>query len=181
MVVSAGVLLIVGGVCACAPLFKPVSKALERFLATIGFIFGIVVLVVAIDYALAFNLLSSIIAIPSPADLSSVGSPYLKYFLPAMILLGVLLVSRPIRNIRWASLISLAVGLLIPYLLRTLFPSLSTTVLVIAFLIAALAIYTLLKFVEDIFKLISSILAFPPIAIAIGLVNIYFGVLFFSI
>jgi hypothetical protein len=38
-----------------------------------------------------------------------------------------------------------------------------------------------LRFVEDIFNLIGSILAFPPISIAIGLVNIYFGILFFSV
>ena len=181
MVVSAGVLLIVGGLCALAPLFKRASHALERFLTILGLFLGIVVLVVAVDYALALNFLSSLTQIPSPTDLSSLSSPYLKYFLPAMIVLGVLLVSRPIRNVRWASLISLAVGLLIPYFLRSLLPSLSTTVLAIVFLIAALAIYTLLRFVEDIFNVIGSILAFPPIAIAIGLVNIYFGILFFSV
>jgi hypothetical protein len=175
MAISAGILLIIGGLCACSPLFKRVSKSLERFLAIIGFLIGIVVLVVAVDYGLALNFLSSIIQIPAPADLSP--TTYLKYFLPAMIILGILLVSRPIKNIRWASLISLAVGLLVPYFLRILFPSLSTTVLVIVFLIGAVAIYTLLKFVEDIFKLISSILAFTPVALAIGLVNIYFGVL----
>ena len=175
MVVSAGWLLIIGGLCACAPLFKRASKGLERFLAIIGFLVGIVVLIVAVDYGLALNFLSSVLQIPAPADLSS--TTYLKYFLPAMIILGILLVSRPIKNIRWASLISLAVGLLVPYFLRILFPSLSTTILAIVFLIAALAIYTLLKFVEDIFKLVSSILAFTPIALAIGLVNIYFGIL----
>jgi hypothetical protein len=175
MALSAGIILIIGGLCACSPLFKRVSKTLERFLAIIGLLVGIVVLIVAVDYGLALNFLSSVIQIPAPADLSS--TTYLKYFLPAMIILGILLVSRPIKNIRWASLISLAVGLLVPYFLRILFPSLSTTVLVIVFLIAAVAIYTLLKFVEDIFKLISSILAFTPIALAIGLINIYFGVL----
>ena len=181
MVVSAGILLIAGGLCACAPLFKRLSQALGRFLTIVGLFLGIVVLVVAVDYALALNFLSSYTQIPSPADLASLSSPYLKYFLPAMIVMGVLLVSRPIRNVRWASLISLAVGLLILYFLRTLLPSLSTTVLAIVFLVAILAIYTLLRFVEDIFDFIGSVLAFPPIAIAIGLVNIYFGILFFSI
>ena len=183
MVVSASVLLIVGGLCACAPLFKRASQALGRALTIGGFSVGIVVLIVAFDYALALNFLSSITQIPSPTDLASLSSPYLKYFLPAMIILGILLVSRPIRNIRWASLIALAVGLLIPYVLRTFLPSIfsSTTVLAIIFLIATLAIYTLLRLVEDIFKFISSVLAFPPIAIAIGLVNIYFGILFLSV
>jgi len=181
MVFSAGIILVVGGLCACAPLFKRASKGLGRFLTIVGFLLGILVLVIAVDYALSLNFLSSFTQIPSPADLSSLSSPYLKYFLPAMIVLGILLVSQPIRKVRWASLISLGVGLLIPYFLRSLFPTLSTTVLAIVFLIAALAIYTLLRFIEDIFNFIGSILAFPPIAIAIGLVNIYFGILFFSI
>ena len=181
MVFSAGIILVVGGLCACAPLFKRASKGLGRFLTIVGFLLGILVLVIAVDYALSLNFLSSFTQIPSPADLSSLSSPYLKYFLPAMIVLGILLVSQPIRKVRWASLISLALGLLIPYFLRSLFPSLTTTVLAIVFLIAALAIYTLLRFLEDIFNFIGSILAFPPIAIAIGLVNIYFGILFFSI
>ena len=181
MALSAAILLILGGLCACAPRFKRASKSLERFLAGLGFVVGIFVLIVAVDYALFLNVLSSIIQIPSPADIATLSSPGLKYFLPAMIILGILLVSRPIRNIRWASLISLAVGLLVPYLLREVFPGLSTTVLLIAFLIAAVAIYTVLKFVEDIFKLVSSILAFPPVAIVIGLVNIYFGIVFLSI
>ena len=170
--------MIVGGLCACSPLFRRVSKGLERFLALVGFLIGIIVFIVAVDYGLALNFLSSIIQIPAPADLSS--SAYLKYFLPAMIILGILLVSRPIKNIRWASLISLAVGSLVLYFLRILFPSLGPTVLVIVFLIAAAAVYLLLKFVEDIFKLVSSILAFTPIAIAIGLINIYFGALLLS-
>ncbi len=181
MVVSAGVILIVGGLCALAPLFKRASQALARFLTIVGFFVGIVVFVVAVDYALSLNFLSSYTQIPQ--DLSSLSSPYLKYFLPAMIVLGVLLVSRPIKNVRWASLISLSLGLLVPYFLRALFPSIfsGTIALAIVFLIVTLAIYTLLRFVEDIFKLISSILAFAPIAIAIGLVNIYFGILFFSV
>jgi hypothetical protein len=181
MVVSAGILLVVGGLCALAPLFKRVSQGLGRFVTILGLSLGIVVLVVAVDYALALYFLSSVIQIPRPADLSSLSSPYLKYFLPAMIVLGVLLVSRPIRNVRWASLISLAVGLLVTYFLQTVFSSVGTTVLVVVFLIATLAIYTLLRFVEDIFNLIGSILAFTPISIAIGLVNIYFGILFLSV
>jgi hypothetical protein len=179
MVISAGIILVAGGLCACAPLFKRFSQTLGRALSVIGFLVGIVVLIVAVDYALGFNFLSGAIS----DALVATSSPYLKYFLPAMILLGILLISRPIRNVRWASIISLALGLLISYFLRTVLPSLftSSTVLVIVFLIATLAIYTLLRFVEDLFDFIGSVLAFPPIAIAVGLVNIYFGILFFSV
>ena len=179
MLVSAGIILVVGGLCGCAPLFKRVSQSLGRALSVLGFIVGIVVLIVAVDYALGFNFLSGAIS----DALAATSSPYLKYFLPAMILLGILLISRPIRNVRWASILSLALGLLVSYFLRTLLPSLftSSTVLVIVFLIATLAIYTLLRFVEDLFDFIGSVLAFPPIAIAVGLVNIYFGIQFFSV
>jgi hypothetical protein len=179
MVFSAGIILVVGGLCACAPLFKRISQGLGRALSVLGFLVGILVLIVSIDYALGLGFLSSAVS----DAVAATSSPYLKYFLPAMILLGILLISRPIRNVRWASIISLALGLLIAYFLRTFLPSLftSTTVLVIVFLIATLAIYTLLRFVEDLFEFVGSVLAFPPIAIAIGLVNIYFGILFFSI
>jgi hypothetical protein len=179
MVLSAGIILLVGGLCACAPLFKRASQSLGRALSVLGFLVGIVVLVVAIDYALNLGYLSGTIS----DAVASTSSPYLKYFLPAMILLGILLISRPIRNVRWASLLSLALGVLIAYFLRTFIPSLFTgsTVLVIVFIIATLAIYTLLRFVEDIFEFIGSVLAFPPIAVLIGLVNIYFGIVFFTV
>ena len=177
MGISAGILLIIGGICACAPLFRRVSKGLERVPELIGFFVGIMILIVAVDYSFGGNLLYN--AIQTPSHTSSAYA-YMKYFLPSIITLGVLLVSRPIKNIRWASLISLAVGLLVPYFLSALVPTLSVTVLAIVFLIAAVAIYTLLKFVEDIFKLVTSILAFAPIALAIGLINIYFGVLLWS-
>ncbi len=100
MVVPAAVILVVGGLCACAPLFKRVSQSLGRALSVLGFLVGIVVLIVVVDYALGFNFLSGSIT----DALAATSSPYLKYFLPAMILLGILLISRPIRNVRWASL-----------------------------------------------------------------------------
>lgn len=169
-------LLIAGGVCACAPLFKRVSNPLGRLLSIIGFFVGIAVIVVAADTALGLDFFW--FTSPSIVDLESV-SPYLVYYLPLMIVLGLLLFSRPIRNIRWASLISLAVGLLVAYYLRVLLATydLSSTILAVVFLIATLAIYTLLRFVEDIFGFVGTVLAFPPIAIGVGLVAVYFGII----
>src|SRR5438128_11495551 len=122
MVFSAGIILVAGGICACAPLSKRVSQALGRALSILGFAVGIIVLIVAVDYALGFNFLSGAIS----DALAATSSPYLKYFLPAMILLGILLISRPIRNVRWASILSLALGLLVSFFLRTFRPSLLT-------------------------------------------------------
>ncbi len=176
MAVSVGYLLIAGGVCGCAPLFKWVSHALSRLFSVIGFFVGIVCVIVAAEVALGFSFLTSIISVPSTVALDIAGL-YLTYFLPVMVVVGILLVSRPIRNIRWASLIGLGVGLLASAYLKTLVPSISTTILAVVFIIATLAIYTLLRFVEDLFEFIGTVLAFPPVAIAIGFAGLYFGIL----
>ena len=141
----------------------------------LGFFVGIAVIIVAVDVALGLNFLSTYLGI-QPVPINSTNS-YLKYYLPVMAVLGILLFSRPIRNIRWASLIALGAGILVTAFLKVAFAGLSTTILAVVFLIATLAVYTLLKFVEDILQMIGSILAFPPIATAVGLVSIYFGVL----
>lgn len=172
MPLSVAYVLIAGGICACAPLFKRASNALGRLLSLVGFLVGIAVVVIAADTALGLGLLP--FASPSAKQLKET-SPYLAYYLPVMIILGLLLFSRPIRNLRWASLISLAVGLLAAYYLRIIFSVLDSTILAVVFLVATLAIYTLLRFVEDIFEFVGTVLAFPPVAVGIGLVAIYFG------
>jgi energy-converting hydrogenase Eha subunit C len=94
-----------------------------------------------------------------------------------MAVLGIMLISRPLKNLRWASLISLGVGILVAAYLRVALPGLLNNLeLGIIFLIITLILYTLLRFVEDILETIGSILAFPPIAVIIGLVSIYFGI-----
>ncbi|OLD01089.1 hypothetical protein AUG19_09040 [archaeon 13_1_20CM_2_54_9] len=176
MAVSVGYLLIAAGVCGCAPLFKWVSHALSRFFSVVGFFVGIVCVIVAAEVALGLTFLTNIFSVPSATGLNSAGL-YLAYFLPVMGVVGILLVSRPIRNIRWGSLIGLGVGLLISAYLKTLVPSIDTTILVVVFIIATLAIYTLLRFVEDLFEFVGTVLAFPPVAIAIGFAGLYFGIL----
>lgn len=175
MLIAAAWLLIAGGICACSPLFKRVSNALGRFVSTVGFPIGIVVLVLAADVGLGLNFLSSIFGLTTPP--SPTVHPWLKYYFPVTIILGILLISRPIRNVRWASVISLGIGLLASAYLRIYFTGLSTTILGIVFVIVALAIYMVLRFVEDIFEFIGRILAFPPIATGIGLVSVYFGII----
>ena len=176
MVVSTAILLIIGGVCATAPLFKRPSKDLARFLSIIGFFVGIAVIIVAIDLALGLNFLSNIFGIVFEPNTNS-NYPYLKYYLPVMAVLGILLISRPLKNLRWASLISLGVGILVAAYLRVAFPGLLNNLeLGIIFLIITLILYTLLRFVEDILETIGSVLAFPPIAIVVGLVSVYFGI-----
>ena len=130
----------------------------------------------AIDLALGLNFLSNIFGIVFEPNTNS-NYPYLKYYLPVMAVLGILLISRPLKNLRWASLISLGVGILVAAYLRVAFPGLLNNLeLGIIFLIITLILYTLLRFVEDILETIGSVLAFPPIAIVVGLVSVYFGI-----
>jgi hypothetical protein len=68
-------------------------------------------------------------------------------------------------------------GLLASIYLRMFLPSLSTLVLGVVFAIAALAVYVVLRFVEDIIEFVGRILAWSPIATVIGLVSMYFGIL----
>jgi hypothetical protein len=144
-------------------------------MSIIGFFVGIMVLVVAADIGLGLNFLSGyfgLIALPSSSS-----NPYLKYYLPVIIVLGVLLLSRPIRNIRWASVLSLGFGLLTSIYVKMFLPSLSTLVLGVVFTIVALAVYIVLRFVEDIIEFIGMVLAWPPIATTVGLVSMYFGII----
>jgi hypothetical protein len=178
MVVSTAILLIIGGICAAAPLFKRVSKSLEKLLVIIGFAVGIAVIIISIDLALGLGILSSIFGIGVAPGTSS--NPYLKYYLIVMAVLGILLFSRPLRNVRWASLIALGIGILAAAYLHVAFSVTSTLILGAVFIITILIIYTLLRFIEDILEFIGTVLAFPPVAIAIGLVSIYFGIITFG-
>lgn len=162
-----------GGVCASAPLFKKIANSLARLLSGIGFFVGIGIVIVAADITLNLDLLGSFSS--PPADLAN--HEYLKFWLPLMLVLGVLLFSRPIRNLRWSSLVALAGGLLAAYYLRVFLPNVTTPILAVVFIVATVAIYTLLRFVEDLIEFIGTVLAFPPAAVGIGLVSIYFGIL----
>ena len=177
MVVSSAILLIIGGICAAAPLFKRASKSLEKFLIIVGFVVGIAVIIVAIDAALNLGFLSSILGTVVPA---ANAFPYAQYYLIVMAVLGILLISRPLRNVRWASLIALGIGILVAAYLHVAFSVSSTVILGVVFIVTILIIYTLLRFIEDILEFIGTVLSFPPVAIIIGLVSLYFGILPFT-
>ena len=174
---AAAYFLIAGGVCACSPLFKRVSSRLSRFLSGIGFFVGVGIVVVAADITLNLKLLEGYSAPQAGLD----DRQYLRFWLPLMLVLGVLLFSRPIRNLRWASLVAVAAGLLTAYYVKVFLPSLTAPILVVAFLIATVAVYALLRFVEDLVEFVGTVLAFPPVAAIIGLVSVYFGIVIVAI
>ena len=175
MVAITAVLLILGGVFACAPLFKRVSKGLERVMVALGLLIGIAIFVVAIDAALNLNLFGTNLVPASKAF------PGAQYFLIVMAVLGVLLFSRPLRNVRWASLVALGIGILAAAGVHTFFGVTSYVILGVVFLVILLIVYTMLRFVEDILEFIGTVLAFPPIAVIIGLVSIYYGIMAYAV
>jgi hypothetical protein len=155
-------------------LFKRVSKELEKFFVVLGLAVGVAVIIVTIDAALNLGLLSSVFGKTVP---DAGAFAFAQYYLVVMAVLGILLFSRPLRNVRWASLIALGVGILAAAYLHTALSVTSTTILGVVFIVTILIVYTLLRFVEDILEFIGTVLAFPPIAVIIGLVSIYFGVM----
>jgi hypothetical protein len=178
MVVSTAILLIIGGICAAAPLFKRVSKGLEKFLVVIGLVVGVAVIIVAIDLALNLGFLQSIFGLETAPATGS--NSYLQYYLIVMAVLGVLLFSRPLRNVRWASLVALGLGILVAAYLHSGLGVTSTTILAVVFIIVIVIVYTVLRFVEDLLEFIGTVLAFPPVATIIGLISIYFGVIIYT-
>ncbi len=173
MAFAAAYFLIVGGVCACSPLFKRASTGFAKFLSGVGFFVGIGIVIVAADITLRLGLLGIYSTPPQGLD----DHQYLRFWLPLILILGVLLFSRPIRSLRWASLVAVAAGLLAAYYVKFFLPSLTAPILVVAFLIATIAVYALLRFVEDLVEFVGTVLAFPPVAAIIGLVSVFFGIL----
>ncbi len=106
------------------------------------------------------------------------------YTLYLLIIAGLALFLRPIKDIPWAALLGLIIGGLavgIVYfffpLPETIFGIASTWIYLAIFLIPAVIIYMVFKFIEDLLKLIGMILGSKPVTFILGLVCIAQGVL----
>lgn len=143
------ILLLVVGFTCLAPLFRGRLKPLSRILIGFGFFVGILAL------ATVYLLFST--------------GHYDPFTLVILAVAGLMLFMRPIRNVRWAALVGLVLGVFVSYYVYGAF-HVSTTVLIIVFVAATLLLYLLFKFAEDLLGIIGGILSFPPIAILIGVV-----------
>jgi len=101
-----------------------------------------------------------------------------------LIVTGLALFLKPLKDIPWAALIGLVVGGLCAgsvYLLyplpETVYGISSTWIYLAIFFIPALFVYMLLKFVEDVLRLVGTILASKPVSIILGLMCIVQGIL----
>jgi len=141
------VVLLLVGFTSLAPLFRGRLKPLSRVLVAVGFLVGILALV------LVYLIFSS--------------GRYDPFTLGILVVAGLMLFLRPIKNVRWAALVALVVALLASFYAYSTF-HVSTTVLIIVFVATTLLLYLLFKFAEDLLGIIGGILSFAPIAVIIG-------------
>lgn len=160
-------ILILGGVIAASWLLERTVKPLSwivKIASFFGFIVGILLMITA----------AAVWSPPVPDE-------YTRYLLVAT---GLALILKPIKDIPWAALIALLVGglcagyvfLYLP-LPETVFGISSTWIYLIIFFVPALLVYMLFKFIEDVLRLIGIILASKPVAITLGLICIFQGIL----
>lgn len=106
------------------------------------------------------------------------------YTIYLLIIAGLALFLRPIREIPWAALLALIVGGLAVAILYFFFPLpetvvgiASTWIYLAIFFIPAVLVYVVFKFIEDLLKLIGMILGSKPVTFIVGLICIAQGVL----
>lgn len=106
---------------------------------------------------------------------------YTQYLL---IIAGLVLILRPIKDFPWAALLGLIAGGLSAGAVYFFFPITepvlgiaSIWIYVIIFLIPAVIVYMVFKFIEDVLKLIGTLLASKPVTLIVGFVCIAQGVL----
>ena len=168
-------ILILGGVIAISwfleKLVRPVpvvgkpASILTKILSFFGFFVGILLIVTG------------------AAALSTQGQvdTYTQYLL---IIAGLALFLRPIKDIPWAALLGLIVGGLSAGIVYFFFPLQgpvfgisSTWVYLAIFLVPAVLVYMVFKFIEDLLKLVGMLLGSKPVTFIVGLVCIAQGVL----
>jgi len=106
------------------------------------------------------------------------------YTIYLLIIAGFVLILKPIKDFPWAALLGLIAGGLCAGAVYFFFP-LPETVLGIAsiwvyliiFLIPAVIVYMVFKFIEDVLKLIGTLLASRPVTLIVGFVCIAQGIL----
>jgi len=142
---------------------KAVGKGTRTF-SYLGFFVGILLITTA--------------AVAWSTQKLDVGTRYL------LIITGLSLFLKPIKDVPWAALIGLVAGcacagyaILVLPVPGTVFGISSKWIYLLAFLVPALLAYLLFKFVEDLLRLIGAILTFKPVTIVLGLVCIVQGIL----
>lgn len=169
-------ILILGGIIAISwlleRLVKPVpvvgepTSWLMKILSLFGFFVGILLIATA---AVAWS---------TEAAQVDTGTQYL------LIVAGLALFLKPMKDIPWAALLGLAVGglcagfvFLFYPLPETVYGISSTWIYLLIFFIPAVFVYMVFKFIEDVLRLIGMVLTFKPVSLVLGLICIVQGIL----
>ena len=176
LVNNADYILIVGGLIAISwfieKLVKPVpvvgtpASILTKVVSFFGFFVGIILLITG-------------------AAAWQTHAPQVDtYTIYLLIIAGLVLILKPIKDFPWAALLGLIAGGLCAgavyfffSLPETVFGIASIWVYLIIFLIPAVIVYMVFKFIEDILKLIGTLLASRPVTLIVGFVCIAQGIL----
>ncbi len=169
-------ILIMGGVTA-------ISWLLERFLRPVPVVGEPLSLLMKVILLFEFFvgvllIVTAAVAWATEATHVDSGTRYL------LIVTGIALFLKPIKDTPWAALVGLAAGgfcagfvyLFYP-LPESVYGVSSTWIYLFVFFIPALVVYLLFKFIEDVLRLIGTILGFKPVSLALGLLCITQGIL----
>jgi len=169
-------ILIIGGIIAISwfleKLLKPVpvlgtpASILTKIISFFGFFAGIILIITG---AAAWQ---------THAPQVDTYTTYL------LIIAGLVLMLKPIKDFPWAALLGLIAGGLSAGAVYFFFPLPETVlgisaiwVYLIIFLIPAVIVYMVFKFIEDVLKLLGTLLASKPITLIVGFICIAQGVL----
>jgi len=169
-------ILIIGGIIAISwfleKLLKPVpvlgtpASILTKIISFFGFFAGIILIITG---AAAWQ---------TQAPQVDTYTTYL------LIIAGLVLMLKPIKDFPWAALLGLIAGGLSAGAVYFFFPLPETVlgisaiwVYLIIFLIPAVIVYMVFKFIEDVLKLLGTLLASKPITLIVGFICIAQGVL----
>lgn len=95
----------------------------------------------------------------------------------ALILVGLALFLKPIKNVRWASLFGFIIGAMSILIVKNLFSFQSPFVYLGIFFISAFLAYLAFKFAEDLLSFLGTLLSFPPVLLLLGALTFLQGVL----
>jgi len=176
LVNNAEYILIIGG-------FIAISWFLEKILKpvpVVGTTASILTKIISF-----FGFFAGIILIITGAAAWQTSAPQVDtYTTYLLIIAGLVLILRPIKDFPWAALLGLIAGGLCAGAVYFFFPLPETVlgiaaiwVYVIIFLIPAVIVYMVFKFIEDVLKLIGTLLASKPVTFIVGCVCIAQGVL----
>lgn len=169
-------ILILGGIIATswlleklvepAPIVGEPTSWLIKITSFFGFFVGILLIA------------SAVMAWSTAAVHVDTGTQYL------MIVAGLALFVKPMKDVPWAALLGLVVGgvcagfifLFFP-LPETVFGISSTWIYLLIFFLPAVLVYMIFKFIEDVLKLVAMVLTFKPVTLALGFICIVQGIL----